>query len=165
MNKEQIKSVNKTVRSKGAVGKNAILPRYIIENYEFNHIGSILDFGAGPDIINTKKLREKGFLVDAYDIGNNFIKGVHTGIKDQKYDIIFSSNVVNILPNLVSIIEAIGLIYYLLDGDGCALFNFPKSPRKFKMSDNDFKELLGSFFYDVRIEKYNNTKIFVCWRE
>ena len=165
MNKEQIKLVNKTARSKGTIGRNAILPKYIIENFEFDKVGNILDFGAGKNIIHTKALRDKGYLVDAYDIGDNFIKGVHTEIKDQKYDIIFASNVINILPNLVSIIEVIGLIYYLLDEDGCTLFNFPKNPRKLEISDDDFKELLYHFFNAVRIEKYNSTKIFICRRE
>jgi len=167
MNKEEIKNVNKTVRTTKAIGKNAVLPKYIIDNYDVLDCMRILDFGAGPKAIHTKKLRDKGFLVDAYDIGDNSIKGVHINIDEHlgvNYNVIFVSNVMNILPTQVSMIETIGLIYYLLDEYGVALFNFPKTPRKIKITDNKFKEMLVNFFYTVNVEKYGSTKIYECWK-
>ena len=165
MNKEQIKIMNKTARSKGLVGKNAVLPRYIMKYFKWDEWGTILDFGAGSNIIHTKMLREAkncAYQVEAYDIGDNFIKGVHTEIENQEYDIIFASNVMNILPSIKIMRETIGFIHNLLEADGCALFNFPKSPRKLNISDCDFKDLLYGSFETVKIVKYNTTKIFVC---
>ena len=134
MTKEEIKLVNKTAISNGAVGKNALIPRIITGRYPY--LGyTILDFGAGPKAIQTNYLNAKGYNVTPYDIGDNIVDGVHLIETEEDkglYDLIFASNVFNILPSVEAWKEAIEKILWFLSDDGFVMINLPLSPRKCK---------------------------------
>lgn len=124
---EEISIANATCRDSGAVGKNAIVPRFVADMAEPGD--SILDFGAGPKAIHATALRNKGFSVDSIDFGSNLNPEVHN-LKcfEIKYDIVFASNVLNVQSNLKMLKKTL-----LNISEMCAdrfVFNYPPSPRK-----------------------------------
>lgn len=158
---EIIKS-NLSCRSFGAVGSNAIVPKFVVEEYSIKN-QKILDFGSGKEIIHTKKLRMNGYQVDAYEFGNNVNENHIKVLLPNKYDIVFASNVFNTHSNYSMSISALTLIYNTMKFGGLFVFNFPQKPnylyknfgnnRKF----SDFKkvfieecveEIFGKYVHD-----------------
>ena len=90
--------VTKTARYTGAVGKKAVVPRYVANIASFDD--EILDFGSGSKAIHVQMLKNQGFNVTAWDLGKNFVKGIHSpdALKRQ-YDIVYASNVLNVQPS------------------------------------------------------------------
>ena len=168
MTQEEIKIANKTARSGGAVGKNALLPRIIKGKYN-NPSFTILDFGAGPKALHTKQLKADGFVnVYAYDMGANFDPEVHLSRKElesaDNFDIVMASNVINTLSSLPAIRETLKDIHRYTDPKGMAIINLPTSPRKLKGITKDIivDLLLLAGFVSVATENHNGTKVFYC---
>ena len=134
---------NKTARSSGAVGRNAILPRMVIEKYQKNL--HVLDYGSGPNMIHSKKLKSIGYEhVDSFDFGNNWREGMQENIKSNFYDLVFASNVFNTHSSFEMSNSAIVEIYNSLKDGGFFLVNLPKSPRFFWTTD-EFSDFLATF--------------------
>lgn len=123
-----IAKMNKTCRNSGAVGANAIVPRYILT--EANKTVRILDIGAGSGLIHVKKLREAGFSrVDGYEIGANITPDHILAPPLAYYHIVYLSNVLNVQPDADHIkATLLFAAAHLVDGGVC-LFNYPKTPR------------------------------------
>lgn len=170
MTNEEIKITNKTARSSGAIGNNALLPRIITGRYNNPNI-TILDFGAGPKALHTKYLKDFGFInVWAYDMGENFDPDVHISEGElegaNNFDIVMASNVINTLSSLSSIKGTIKDIHRYTDLKGMALINFPKSPRKFKeLTEEKLTDLLTLEFVSVIVENHNGTRVFYCYKQ
>jgi hypothetical protein len=164
MTEEEIKIANKTARSAGAVGKNAILPRIITGRMPYRG-AKILDFGAGPRIVQTLNLREEGYNVDAYDFGSNCSE-VHinrTPDKIASYDIVMASNVINTLASVEAVKETLHQINWFLGMKGVALINYPQSPRKCEGLDlKKLTKLMTQEFNSVMVENHNGTRVFYC---
>lgn len=169
MNKEEIEAMNRTARGAGAVGNNAIIPRYII-NHEWMKTRKMLDFGSGKDCIQTNMLKNiYGCNVTPYDIGNNYIKGIHLEKNESTknaFQIVFASNVINVQPNEDCLLETLKDMFYFLDPEaGVCIFNYPSSPRKM---DGLTKERLinytGQVFSSVLSEIYENHCIISCYK-
>lgn len=82
MNAEQIRKVNASSRSGGAIGKDPLcyrVLRRLLQGQDNYALGPrapfILDYGAGKDCPHTRKLREQGYAVKAWDIGTNYPTG------------------------------------------------------------------------------------------
>jgi len=169
MTDEEIKIANKTARSSGAVGKNALLPRIITGKFPCLS-SKILDFGSGPKAMHTKKLREEGYTkVIPFEIGENHIDGVHfSGNMSERegfFDIVMASNVINTLSSLSAVKETIGMIDFFTNRKGVALINYPTSPRKCKDLDKKkLMELCMSEFNSVMVENHSGTPVFYCYR-
>jgi len=134
-----VRITNKTYRGSGAVGVNAIVPKYIRKIAKKED--AILDYGSGTDAIHTKKLREEGFNVTAYDIGDNYTPGVHDkNALGKKYSIVFASNVLNTHVCKSFLKKTISEIYNCLGDGGVAIMNYPLSPRK---SDVTVEEMIN----------------------
>ena len=168
MTDEEIKTANKTARSSGAVGKNALLPRIITGKMPYR-AAKILDFGSGPKAIHTKRLREEGYTdVTPYEMGSNYdpkIHLCHINDNSEMYDIVFASNVINTLSSLKAIRETILAIDWYTATEGVALINLPLSPRKYKDLDKELliKELM-KVFLSVMVENHNGTRVFYCYK-
>jgi len=170
MTNEEIKITNKTARSKGIIGKNALLPRIIINKFPYRE-AKILDFGSGPNILQTKHLKKEGYEdITPFEIGDNHIDGIHfSGSLSERieyFDIVFASNVINTLPSISAIKETIGMMELFTSKEGFALINYPKSPRKCEeLTLEKLKELLMEVFKSVMIENHNGTRIFYCYKQ
>lgn len=68
MNSVDIKNLTQTARARGAVGGNAVVPRYIEENRKLFIGKKILDFGCGSAMRHVTKLRDLGLDVYGWDL-------------------------------------------------------------------------------------------------
>lgn len=143
-----IEKMNRTARSKGAVGKNAIVPKVVKEFA--NHADRILDYGSGKDLIHTRALREAGFRVDAFDIGANVTTEHIICPAYMYYDIVFASNVLNIQPDNVRLLNTIVDIMDALKPKGIFICNYPKTPRH-------FVDLTTEMLDSILRNRFNNT--------
>ena len=167
MTDEEIKTANKTARSVGAVGSNALLPRIITGRYPCLS-AKILDFGSGPRIVQTINLKDLGYThVDPYEFGSNRSE-VHidrTPDKINSYDIVMASNVINTLSSIDAVKETLHQINWFLNCKGVALINFPAKPRKCKELDQEkLTKLLTTEFKEVMVENHSGTRVFYCYR-
>ena len=156
------KDMMSTARSRGAVGKNAILPRFISEIPALKkHL--ILDFGCGSKAIHVEMLRERGYeFVYGYDLSvienPNYVHPDETAIP---WHLVYASNVLNVQPSLTALrctmCKLSDFARY-----GVAYLSYPKSPRKMGIEISEMKNHLSPFFKAVAHFKYRNTVIFKC---
>ena len=154
--------MRRTARSRGAVGQNAILPRFISEIPALKkHL--ILDFGCGPTAMHVEMLRSRGYEFvygcDLSEIENpNYIHPDESAIP---WHLVYASNVLNVQPSLTALrctmCKISDLIRY-----GVAYLSYPKSPRKLGIDVDEMKDHLTPFFKAVTHFKYKNTVIFKC---
>lgn len=124
-----IKRANKSCRSEGAVGRDPLCYRELRERQYLNTpFCTVLDFGAGKNAVHTKKLREEGWDIDAYEFGAN-VTDEH--IKEIKitYDIVIASNVLNILNSNGMLVKTLNEIANAIEPGGILICNYPANPR------------------------------------
>jgi len=146
------KDKTKSARSKGVIGKNAIIPRIIpvllkdVEN-PFN----ILDFGCGKDMIHVMELQKQGFNVSGYDIN---LPGTERFLK-QTYDIVYLSNVINVQSSKEELDEIFDLVWNCLHPVlGIGIANYPNKPRYLGWTVKEMEDYLKTRFLSViRVEK------------
>lgn len=161
----EIQKANKTCRTNGAVGKNAIIPRLVAAFLEsFRTIPqnfTVLDFGAGINTIHAKALRERfsQIKIDAYDFGANRNNNHIRYIEINTYDIIYASNVFNTHSNERMTQLALAEIWGGLKEKGMFFVNLPESPRFFH-TNALFENLLNKYFNTVNKGEKKNT--WVC---
>lgn len=142
-----LRAVNKTCRSSGCVGKNAIVPKIVKEIA--TEEDRILDFGAGTKAVHADRLRKEDHLnVTAHEIGDNFDPKVHDDrALSRTYSLIYCSNVMNVQPNDSYVVAILKTVHKLLEDDGNFVVNYPKEPRKcYHMSTEEFEEYLKFYF-------------------
>ena len=148
---EEIKIANATSRSMGAVGCQAIVPKYV-ESIACD-TDRILDFGAGKDATHARRLCERGFNVTAYEFGDNVNDSIHKpGALAYSYDIVYASNVLNVQSSVNMLGETIETLVKCVKTDGFLVVNYPKDPRKGVMEHVDserLEEFLKAFFTEV----------------
>lgn len=158
---EEIKTVNKACRSRGAVGKMALLPRWIREIYPPDPNRRILDFGCGKDAIHTIALREKGYNIQGYELGNNVNPDLHlVDLTGLKFDVIFASNVLNIQRSVEMAIWTLQKIRQHLADNGVAYLNHPESPRYHGLTEQETTDLLREIFPGVHKQRVNKTIVY-----
>lgn len=167
MTEEEIRIANKTARSAGAVGKNALLPRIITGKMPYKG-AKILDFGSGPRMVQTINLKEQGYNVDAYDFGSNYNPELHIDRSPEmigSYDIVMASNVINTLASVEAVKETLHQINWFLGTKGVALINYPTSPRKCKGLDlKEMLKLMTREFTSVMVENHSGTRVYYCYK-
>lgn len=162
MTEDEVLLVNRTART-GLT--NAVTPRYIIESLQQMRETSILDYGAGPKALHTHELRKHFSHVDAYEIGKNVTPGLHVKLKSWwSYDVVMASNVLNVQPDLDCLHATLDHIYSHLRPWGMMIANFPKGPRKIKLTDTQMWDLLRIHFQSIEITSYKKTVIFVGYK-
>ena len=148
-----IRRVNKTCRSGGCIGINAVVPKIV--KLIAKDDDTILDFGAGKKAIHAIQLKRDGLSVTAYEIGENYNPDIHDEhALSRVYSMIYCSNVVNVQPSVAHVEHIIKLVYDALADGGKFVVNYPESPRKSTMSTYDFETLLKLYF---RINKCRTT--------
>lgn len=168
MNSKYLKIVNSTCRSSGAVGRMAIVPRVLPAFAKKSD--KILDFGAGKHAIQTGCLRDLGYKVTAYEIGDNFNPFYHDPkALNKKYDIVYASNVLNVQPSRKYIHTILGDIKNTMKKDSLFMVNYPSDPRKCDgLGVKEVKGILEKHFTKVhRIKKTSdipklNVPVWVC---
>lgn len=123
----------------------------------------ILDFGAGKDAFGTKYLRYHHYDCTAYEIGKNFVEGLHDPkALDSHYDVIIVSNVLNIQPDISRILDIISDVKACLNVGGMLICNFPAKPRK-NDATTDFVETALRLAFNKNVQKVENTSpTWVC---
>ena len=146
---EEIEKANRSSRSSGAVGPNAVTPRMVLQYIKDsgNRDVKILDFGSGKDAKHTYALRELGLDVTAHDFHSNVNDEHHDpNALNREYDIIFASNVLNVQGSPLMMRRTIQDVMTALKDDGVFIANFPGSPRYNFETAQDAKEILEDFF-------------------
>lgn len=160
-NPDYLITVNSTDRTRGGtVSTNPLVYRYLIQN-RLNYPWQdwhILDFGAGYTAKHTKALYKSGYSrVYAYDIGKNWNVDEHLSPERYQHykgtwDMVIASNVLNVQPSYETVAAILQEMYSCLSEKGFMLFNFPYSPRKNPLNDNDMENLLIEMYGTGRVE-------------
>lgn len=155
------KSMIKTARSNGAVGKNAVLPRFISEIPDLKpHL--ILDFGCGKEAIHVQMLRRQGFEfvygIDLEPLGDPNLEANTCALP---WHLVYASNVLNVQPSRTALYCTLDKIARFAKV-GVAYLSYPKTPRKMGLSDEEMLRCITIFFQAVYKFKIRNTTIFKC---
>ena len=130
---EEIKIANSTYRRSGSsvFDKNGSV-RSVVARFVADHVdtcGKILDYGCGSEFVQGNYLRQLGFNVDGWDIGNNKPKDCVSELQ-QIYDVVYASNVLNVISSMSMLEETLSQIYNCLKDGGIFIANYPAAPRK-----------------------------------
>jgi hypothetical protein len=150
---QEIKHVNKTYRN---WHRPTVVTQFILDNYA--RTNTILDFGAGKHATQTAILRNAGYQVYPYDIGENKTENHFTWnwIKKYDFDIVIASNVFNTHLTQDMTKDALDKIIHV---GGVLICNLPKKPRFFWKDKKDFKLFLESKF--ALVQEFDKD-IFFC---
>lgn len=146
---EEIRIANATYRSNGSSvfdkdgNIRSVVVKFIASN--INKDKKILDFGCGTDFIQGKYLKQLGFDVSGWDFGNNKPANCIEKL-EQVYDVVYASNVLNVISSRSMLMETIEQIKSCLKDDGIFVANFPQSPRKMKISSNELSNIIQEKF-------------------
>lgn len=144
---EYLKTVNRTARGRGSIGPKAIVPQWVSEHFTRGSL--ILDYGAGPAMLHTLRLREAGFMVDAYDVGDNWTPKHLITIPFGEYDVVMASNVLNVQPTINDLRRVLRECHRALAHGGRLVANWPNSPRKVPLNKWGIIGLLQTEFRTV----------------
>lgn len=162
---DEVKIANTTYRRNGSsvFDKNGKI-RSVVANYVAENISKdkkILDFGCGTEFIQGKYLIELGFDVDGWDFGVNKPKDCVPEL-NQIYDVVYASNVLNVLSSGAALRETLIQIRNCLKDGALFVANYPQSPRKMNLNVATMENLLRFFFgKNIQRIKYNSTTIWV----
>lgn len=153
----------KTSRGAGASAVNkdgtirAVVPNFIMNNVDKRK--SILDFGAGKDMVHTKWLNQNGFNCTAYDLWLN-----NGNVLGKKYDVVFASNVLNVQSSITMLFETLHQINNVLENNGEFICNYPTTPRKMaSLNTETLRHVIESVF-GGKVELVGGTKSAPIWR-
>ena len=157
----EVKRLTRTAREKGAVGRDPLAYRWAIAEFTGKKWPkTILDFGAGKTAKHAKRLRAAlpGVEVSAWDVGENWVRGVHAVMLCFRYyDFVVVSNVLNVQPNLPALFTVIEEVSDACRAEGSVLVNYPVEPRKIEGLDEGMVwDLLARRF--TRVTRVGGTK-------
>lgn len=131
---------NKTFRraGKGAIGAKAVVPKVAFSYLQKHHKDAantrVLDFGAGRiDDLNQWNglpIKKAGYNIKLHDFGTNTGKYIDPTALSNKYDVVYSSNVLNVQNSEKMLMNTLSQINSVLDTGGAYICNLPGSPRK-----------------------------------
>ena len=149
MTVEEIKIANATYRRSGSSVFDkegnilSVVARFVANN--INKDKRILDYGCGSEFIQGNYLRQLGFKVDGWDIGANKPKdGVDK--LEQVYDLVYASNVLNVISSTSMLMETLNQIYDCLKNGGVFIANYPAAPRKMAIDRWCLEEIIQKKF-------------------
>ncbi|MBI3928051.1 MAG: class I SAM-dependent methyltransferase [Armatimonadetes bacterium] len=145
----EMEIANRTARAHGAVGARAIVPRFVEDTSKKSE--TILDFGAGPEGLHARMLRQHGFRhVRAFEFGTNVRSGVHDPhALERSYDTVYASNVLNVQSSEPMLEHTLDELQHLVEPDGRLVANLPESPRKMDIDAERLEDLLQERFAEV----------------
>ena len=152
---EEKERLVKTARGKGAVGKNALVPKYV---YQYgNRNCNILDYGCGYHGLHVKTLYDAGYNVFGYDFEASPTIAHRRVYNPEIYnwDIVYASNVLNVQPSIEHLANTIRELSILSEHRGyfypLVIVNYPKSPRKCRCSVKALENLFLLYFKTLTI--------------
>jgi len=170
-NQSEIETANKTSRANGAIGANAIVPKFVLKHLELffdKKDAKILDFGAGKQALHTRALRAKGWDCVAYEFGDNATEYHSKDVLFDRFDIVFASNVLNVQSSGAMAYRTIKQLASVVTSpynDGKVFVNYPSSPRKSNLTTGDMKEMLLKHFREVSwVGGSRNAPIWTCMK-
>ena len=151
---DEIIIANKTSRNSAAVGEKALTPRVVRQYLQDNTIDkettTILDFGAGKSAAHTLALVADGWQCLAHEFGDNVDPRLHCELAMlNKYDVVFSSNVLNVQSSLHMFEETIEQVKSVMNDGGVFFANYPLQPRKMSAAAWHMREMLQQHFTSV----------------
>lgn len=160
-NEEEIRDMNRTARSGGAIGSNAVVPRFVILSANEFPLERTLDYGSGPKAIHTDELRAHRIECHAWDVGDNFNPNIHwSEALNRKYNTVMMSNVLNVQPSRTHLETMLKEVVGLVNDIGRLVCNYPATPRKSDVKKKELVKILKSHFkYVVEV----GTNLFECY--
>jgi SAM-dependent methyltransferase len=146
---EEIKIANATYRRSGSSvfdkdgNVRSVVARFVANN--INKDKRILDYGCGSEFIQGNYLRQLGFNVDGWDIGTNKPKDCIDQLT-QIYDVVYASNVLNVISSTSMLMETLSQIYDCLKDGGVFIANYPAAPRKMVIDGRCMEEIIQKRF-------------------
>ena len=146
---EEIIIANATYRSKGSSvfdkdgNIRSVVARFVADNISTDK--KILDFGCGSEFIQGKYLRELGFNVSGWDFGDNKPEECVDKL-EQIYDVVYASNVLNVISSRSMLMETLGQIKGCLKDGGMFIANYPQSPRKMNIRKEELRIIIQNEF-------------------
>jgi len=165
MTVEEIKIANSTYRRSGSsvFDKNGNV-RSVVTRYVENHVNKckkILDYGCGTEFVQGNYLRQKGFDVDGWDIGDNKPQDCVDELL-QIYDVVYASNVLNVISSVPMLIETLDQVYKCLKIGGWFISNYPAAPRKMDIDVRLLGDIIQGKFGGT-IQMVGGTKSTPIW--
>ena len=90
-------------------------------------------------------MQDLGFDVDGWDFGDNKPSDCVSKLMPI-YDVVYASNVLNVISSESMLTETLDQIYGCLKNDGIFIANYPQSPRKMRMSNKELSDIIGAKF-------------------
>jgi 2-polyprenyl-3-methyl-5-hydroxy-6-metoxy-1,4-benzoquinol methylase len=124
---------------------------------------TILDFGAGPEALHAKRLKQTGLDVTAYEIGANQNENHDPTALFRQYDIVFASNVLNVQAHGNDLWGTLFRIRDAVKPGGFAVLNYPESPRKLPLNTAQMERIVYIVFTHV-LERVAGTVRAPVWK-
>ena len=162
---DEIAAANKTSRNSKAIGGKAITPKAVREYIDtfLNSDCTILDFGAGKSAAHARAFVADGFNCLAHEFGDNIDPRYHCELALQnKYDIVYASNVLNVHTSLHNLLETLDTVKSVMKDGGVFIANFPLEPRKMNLRWYQMHAILMSQFGSIL--QIGGTKQAPIWR-
>lgn len=163
---EDVKTANATSRGKGFIGRGAVVPRAVREHLERCHRKQdtmILDFGAGKTANHARELSADGWMVTAYEFGDNVDVRYHNELAlMQEYDVIYASNVLNVQSNTNMAQTTIKQMADVIKEGGRLFANYPPDPRKSDITTGVMSMFLAIEFRMVINLGTNSKPLWCC---
>ena len=128
---EAVARANRTSRTTGKFGEDAVVPKLIPQMFNPEQAGEVLDFGSGKPPTHAATLREMGYDVTAHDFGVNVDPTMHDpNALARQYDTVYASRVLNTQENAEMMDRTLAEIAKATRPDGRAVMNYPGDPRR-----------------------------------
>jgi len=146
---------------KGIVPEVAAVPRFVnmlLENKVYDADKTkIMDFGCGKHRTHVERFHDKGYLVWGVDFHQseemNRAESAHG-----PFDIIYASNVFNVMNDEEMVVSALKQIKKALKRDGFFVLNYPPDPRYNPMTTKELEDVLKRVFTTVLDRNWINAK-------
>jgi hypothetical protein len=138
--KDEIDSVSRTGNKVGATSNNSVFTRYLLCS-NFPSDTKVLDFGAGKDSRQAQKISTKYSNVVAHDFhevisdsGVDSLFDINALDKDNGYDVVIASNVLNVQPSCEMLEKTLDDLYCVMGEGKKLVVNVPRAPIKVNCS-------------------------------
>ena len=125
----------------------------------------VLDYGAGKVPDQARRLRERGYNVTVWEIGKNFVDGVHDpdALKKQ-YDLVYASNVLNVQKKEICLLYALKITRGVLDPNGYGIFvaNYPEPRHMEDFSEGDVEYILQNMYSRIKTTGRDESIMWEC---
>lgn len=127
---------------------------YILKYLDLKPDAKILDYGSGKYPVISKYLSELGYNISAHDFKKNTTDDHDSQALEQKYDLIFAANVLNVQKDHKMLIKTLMEMKKLMKAGGSLLASIPEQPEVHQISQEELIDLIKSVYPNAKIDKY-----------